>query len=711
MLVAVLAVQWWVATAGTATIAIPDARYSSTLYRQQADAFTQGQLSLLATPPANLAALPDPYEPAARAGVCAIHDVSYYDGRYFLYFGPLPAITLLVGDWLSGDRLTSDSVAAIAGVVGLTVVAAALVWRVWRDGPSGAPLILPASALVAVGLGNPIPFLLSSPAVYQAAIATGQVALLGGILAALTARRSGRWAGVYWLVAGTAWGLVPLARASLIPAVLLFVVVAAIALRHQPRRLALLLGPLVLLGAVAGWYNAARFDTPFEFGQRYQLTDLNLHRDYAGFFSADNLATNAGLFFLRPPEFSTRFPFIGWPPASERRATMREASTGAIIEPTVGLLTAAPYVLLAVGALWAAPGRRRDLLLLAGGTVAAAAPVLLQRWVSMRYLADFMPLAVLLAFGGSLALWQRRTAVASAAAVILALGTAAFGVLLAVTGYSGHFERHNPALFAALGGEAAGPRLVPLGARFGDLVELTAYRFEPERVLPGEEATLLLDWRRLRPDGAVVRSRLIDSAFRPLAEGEPFPLPDADGQQRLSFRLPPDASGPDYLAVEIAVESDGHRLAIRDRAGKIVGDLLTVRPLRLATITAWPPPGVSERDVRFGEEMRLEGVQLSRDGRSLTVELFWQGGWIEEERLITLRVVDAAGREVASARGAPGGGWYPTLLWRPGDQIHDEWEILLPEQMPGGPFRLMIEVDRCAGPIVPRGNPAIAIVE
>ncbi|MCS7002239.1 MAG: hypothetical protein NZ518_05255, partial [Dehalococcoidia bacterium] len=96
LIAVLLAVQWLMATAGTGTLFLADARGTSTLYRSQADGFAAGSWHLPHTPPAALAALPDPYDPSARAGICALHDASYRDGRYALYFGPAPAVVMLL---------------------------------------------------------------------------------------------------------------------------------------------------------------------------------------------------------------------------------------------------------------------------------------------------------------------------------------------------------------------------------------------------------------------------------------------------------------------------------------------------------------------------------------------------------------------------------------------------------------------------------------
>src|SRR5688572_27757870 len=56
--------------------------------------FRKGHLHLDKAPSPGLLALADPYDPAQN-GPHRLPDASYFKGRYYLYFGPTPAITLM----------------------------------------------------------------------------------------------------------------------------------------------------------------------------------------------------------------------------------------------------------------------------------------------------------------------------------------------------------------------------------------------------------------------------------------------------------------------------------------------------------------------------------------------------------------------------------------------------------------------------------------
>jgi hypothetical protein len=47
------------------------------------------------SPAPEISALPDPYDSVAN-GPYRLHDASFYKGRYYLYFGPVPAVVLFL---------------------------------------------------------------------------------------------------------------------------------------------------------------------------------------------------------------------------------------------------------------------------------------------------------------------------------------------------------------------------------------------------------------------------------------------------------------------------------------------------------------------------------------------------------------------------------------------------------------------------------------
>src|SRR5512138_3165578 len=65
------------------------------VYDALAASFRHGQLALAEKPDPALLALPDPYDPVARADIPYPRDLSLFEGRFYAYFGPVPALILL----------------------------------------------------------------------------------------------------------------------------------------------------------------------------------------------------------------------------------------------------------------------------------------------------------------------------------------------------------------------------------------------------------------------------------------------------------------------------------------------------------------------------------------------------------------------------------------------------------------------------------------
>ncbi|NJN80220.1 MAG: hypothetical protein HC797_06995 [Anaerolineales bacterium] len=70
------------------------------------------------------------------------------------------------------------------------------------------------------------------------------------------------------------------------------------------------LTPLLVGALLLGYYNYARFESPFEFGLRYQITIYNLNRDMHLTFQPDYFPLNMYAYGFQPFEFISKFPFI-----------------------------------------------------------------------------------------------------------------------------------------------------------------------------------------------------------------------------------------------------------------------------------------------------------------------------------------------------------------------------------------------------------------
>ncbi len=389
---------------------------SGAYYNLLVEGFRAGQLGLAKEPPAALAQLTDPYDPAANAGFRGtlfandrLHDLSYFRGRLYLYFGATPAVLLF---WpvvaLSGQHLSHQHAVGVFAVLGF-VATVALIRSMRRRYFSAAPEWLFAMAVLAAGLATSMPLVLQRPDVWEVAVSCGYALTMLTLLAlwrALHAENKARWLAL----ASLTFGLAVSARPNLLPgAVILLVPLLAAkqTLRGDPKRNATLLrllwaalGPITIVGMAVLVYNQRRFGQVFEFGQHYQLAADR--QDQVRHFAGENLWINFRLYFLGAAGWSRVFPFLT--PISEPALP---PGHGALDFP-YGVLTNTPFVLLALAAplAWRSQPASNDAALrwFAGSVavlfVITAVTMGLFYGSCVRYELEFSPSLVLLAVGG-----------------------------------------------------------------------------------------------------------------------------------------------------------------------------------------------------------------------------------------------------------------------------------------------------------------------
>lgn len=282
VLVACVALQVFIATAGTWRLDFGDGlAYTSDRSAQLADGFAHGHLHLMTDPPPELAQLADPYnyEEIARARILVVFDASYFNGRYYLYWGPAPAVLLTLPVRLGLLPATMpDSILLVVFAAWSTVALAAVIWHLRTLYGSGLPFWLPLSALVAGSLAAPWLFMLGRPAVYEVAIFGAQAFLISGLWLALRAADRRGPPILSYALASTAWAGAVGTRATLIPCVVFLALAFAYCeLRRGGGGAAIKRGAAVLVPLAAGGlslalYNQVRFGAWWETGQRYQLT-------------------------------------------------------------------------------------------------------------------------------------------------------------------------------------------------------------------------------------------------------------------------------------------------------------------------------------------------------------------------------------------------------------------------------------------------------
>jgi hypothetical protein len=472
----VILVSYWYITSGL-WVWTSYSRY----YDRQADAFLAGRLALLEKPSPQLLALANPYDYRNREGLGYLWDASLYQGQFYLYWGPVPALLATAVKRMHPGEV-EDQYLLMFFMAGLAVFLAGLLHGLRKaffpDTPAWTVLLL---TLIG-GLSTPVLWLINRPNVYETAIAGGEFFLVLGLYAALRAMLGQR--GSIWLaVAGGAWGAAVGCRVNNLVAVIWLAGLLGLYWIVKAKKTWNWIVPLVCLGLPLlawagglGWYNFARFGDILETGHRYQLTGPAYPANYSWVTSAGYIVPNLYNFLFRPLVFSWKeFPFVFAPSLNEKMWPwfIRLPEHFYSAEPVAGIFSSIPFFWLAVlpilrplraGWNWMNERSRQPVeaahpllpwvwWMIAGAVLCNLGFLMVFISSTMRYLADVAPLLTVLT--GMCVWWglgflRHKPGWRLVLLVVLVvLGMVSVGIGLFVNFHVGdqRFEANNPHLY------------------------------------------------------------------------------------------------------------------------------------------------------------------------------------------------------------------------------------------------------------------------
>jgi hypothetical protein len=297
---------FWYSSAGR----FPSFPEYSNDYIQLGEAFLHGQTSLLEQPGPELKALQNPYDYQQRTNIPYHWDASYYEGKYYLYWGPVPGLIFAAAEALAHTP-PSASLMVDLPFIGLGLVLLAIFTLISKHFFPGAASLTPGLFTLMALVNLPFLFLLGNPQIYHTSIIYGQFFLILGLLGWVI--YSIKTETIWLIIAGLGWGLAIGSRINLAVSVAIYVVFALIWMGRQSgwrpswKREGCLLIPLAVCGIGLGVYNLARFGNPLETGQAYQLTIPVAHSSY---FSISYLPTNLYIYLFYTLDFVGKFPFV-----------------------------------------------------------------------------------------------------------------------------------------------------------------------------------------------------------------------------------------------------------------------------------------------------------------------------------------------------------------------------------------------------------------
>jgi hypothetical protein len=452
VLLGVVAVYFWFVTVS----------YNSTsqYYSLLAGSFREGELALPLKPDPALLALPNPYDPVARQGIKVPMDLSLYDGKFYLYWGPAPSFLLAIAQPALPGKLREVDLLFLF-MCGIFLSQYLLIMHVWQRFFPAIPKWMLLLSIGFAGFANPALWLLAQPKIYEAAIAGAQFFFIGGFASAVLAlsrQTISRWGLV---LAGTLWALAVGTRSiALFSVLFMTLMVVYLLFRVYGRSFfrflveVLPLGLPLAIGAVGfGWYNWARFGSLQETGFTYQLAAHHLQKHMSELFLPGYSFQNLYNYLLNPFTVRQSFPFL-YPV----RGVTQEILPWHILpdlytaQAITGILCAVPFTAFAAVPIIALlnqafrKNRIKDsnedfhplslnwlTTSLLGSFAFPFLSLLAFFWAAMRYAEDFMPALILLSILGFWQGYQSLPPASRQVTIYTCLGTllAGLSILLA----------------------------------------------------------------------------------------------------------------------------------------------------------------------------------------------------------------------------------------------------------------------------------------
>jgi hypothetical protein len=244
---------------------------------------------------------------------------------------------------------------------------------------------------------------------------------------------------------------------------------------------------------------------------------------------------------------------------------------------------------------------------------------------------------------------------------------------------------------------------VDVGCPFDQEVRLMGYNLGTEQVDLGQIG-LTLYWQALRSPVIHYDAllKLINASYKVWGQ-QSGPLPGPflplewwkKGQivkdRRVVKPLPATPPGSYYVEVHVYNPSAERWLEPDGECNLLLGPVQMSRR---------EPPAIEDLDMNhpigavLGERVRLLGYNIEsgfQPGDNIHLTLFWQClEEMEQSYTVFTHLVDAGDHIVAQKDNPPVNGFYPTTKWEVGEIVRDQYDLVIPSDVPLGEYRLRV---------------------
>ena len=283
-------------------------------------ALSKGKVSISDTPSIDkLEELENPYDAIERGNLKRdddyIWDAAYYNQKYYIYFGALPAILLMVPYYLITKKLMYSSTVILIFSLFSILILEILIRKIFEKYFNKLSFKYMALSLCMMIIGTVLIFVNVAPRFYELVTVSGFFfAILGFLLIFDSEKEDGQVNYKKIFFGSLSFALAVACRPTQIFASLLVVpILLKVFIKNLKEKknilknILVVIIPYIVVGILIMIYNYLRFGSPFEFGEKYQLTVNNM-KDLSLRWSVLPTGLLCNLFGL--PTFQAKFPFL-----------------------------------------------------------------------------------------------------------------------------------------------------------------------------------------------------------------------------------------------------------------------------------------------------------------------------------------------------------------------------------------------------------------
>lgn len=287
-------------------------------YSMTFDAFMKKQTYLDLDAPPELETLENVYDTSERSetGIGGLWDTAYYKGQYYCYFGCAPVLTFYMPFYrITGKLPTTGITLGFFGILAAWFMCRTILATVRLMVPRANLLLLLSFMAVAPGLTG-IYYCVNGINNYTVPTICGMcwlfLCLWMGIEACFVQIKPLKL--IMLFISGTALALCLASRPGMIQCSIVLLPLFIGILRNKSQKIlfrgaqaACFAVPLIIGGILLMMYNSARFDSPFDFGFKYQLTVSNIAANKMNLASIPPMLYH---YFFQPFRAAAIFPFF-----------------------------------------------------------------------------------------------------------------------------------------------------------------------------------------------------------------------------------------------------------------------------------------------------------------------------------------------------------------------------------------------------------------